>query len=138
MEPTSAAGSGYVVTKVMSAVAGLIGGLSLAVFWQPEKIRAHGKMAAGAIIGGISVGGSVALSGIVAKQLGLDMTNADTALGLGFLMGLISVGIINFLANFFDKREKADILDVAREVRSSAAKPPVAKRKPPVKTGGRK
>lgn len=135
MEPASTGGTGFLAGKLLSAIAGMIGGLSLSVFWQPEKIRQHGKLAAGAIVGGISVGGSVALGGMVAKYLGLEMDNMDTALGIGFMMGLVSVGVINFLANFFDKREGADILEVAREVKQNAGTKS-ASRKPT--KGGRK
>lgn len=132
---TATAGTGFVVGKGLSALAGLIGGLSVSVFWQPEKIKQHGKLAAGAIIGGISVGGSFTLGGMVAKYLGMDFADMDTALGIGFMVGVASVGLINFIANFFDNHEKDDILEVTKEVNQArkrvAAKPkPRASRKP--------
>lgn len=126
---TATAGTGFVVGKVLSALAGLIGGLSVSVFWQPEKIKQHGKLAAGAIIGGISVGGSFTLGGMVAKYLGMDFADMDTALGIGFVVGVASVGLINFIANFFDHREKDDILEVAKEVNKARKRVP-AKPKP--------
>ena len=111
----------------MSAAAGLIGGLTLSVFWQPEKIRQHGALAAGAIVGGISVGGAFTLTGMVASNLGLDITNVDTAMGVGFCLGILIIALVNFLANFFAARENQDIIQVAselRNVRSSMAQKP--------------
>ena len=115
------------VSKAMSAAAGLIGGLTLSVFWQPEKIRQHGALAAGAIVGGISVGGAFTLTGMVASNLGLDITNVDTAMGVGFCLGILIIALVNFLANFFAARENQDIIQVAselRNVRSSMAQKP--------------
>jgi len=134
---TATAGTGFVIGKVLSALAGLIGGLSVSVFWQPEKIKQHGKLAAGAIIGGISVGGSFTLGGMVAKYLGMDFADMDTALGIGFVVGVASVGLINFIANFFDHRETDDILEVAHEVKQARKRSP-AKTKPRATTRTRK
>lgn len=123
-------GTSFLIGKALSALAGLIGGLSISVFWQPEKIKQHGKLAAGAIIGGISVGGSFTLGGLVAKYLGMDFADMDTALGIGFVVGVASVGIVNFIANFFDHREKDDILEVAQEVNKARKRLPAKKRAP--------
>lgn len=121
-------GDALTVSKAMSAAAGLIGGLTLSVFWQPEKIRQHGALAAGAIVGGISVGGAFTLTGMVASNLGLDISNVDTAMGVGFCLGILIIALVNFLANFFAARENQDIIQVAselRNVRNSMASKPV-------------
>jgi len=116
---TTTTGTGFIIGKALSALAGLIGGLSISVFWQPEKIKQHGRLAAGALIGGISVGGAFTLGGLVARYLGLDLADMDTALGIGFVIGVTSVGIINFIANFLERRESRDILEVVGEVREA-------------------
>lgn len=114
-EPVSS--GSFALGKLLSGVAGFFGGLSVSFFWQPKKLHEYGRLAAGAIIGGISVAASMALGGIVASRLRLDMNDADTALGMGYLIGILSVGIISFLANYFDKRDGQDILEVARELK---------------------
>lgn len=124
-EPISSTGGAtFIIGKGLSALSGLIGGLSIAALWQPQKLRRHGALAAGAIVGGMSVGGAVAMGGMIAKWLGLDYADLDTVLGIGFLVGACSVGLINLLANFFDNHEKDDILEVAREVKQTTRTAP--------------
>ena len=129
--PEPIVGSGFAMGKLYSGVAGFFGGLSVSFFWQPKKLHSYGKLAAGAIIGGISVAAAIALGGIVAGRLGLDMNNADTAMGMGYMVGILSVGIISFLANYFDKRDGHDILQIAEELRgkAKASKKKISKKK---------
>jgi len=129
---TATGGITFVIGKGLSALAGLMGGLSIAALWQPQKLRRHGALAAGAIIGGMSVGGAVALGGMLAKWLGLDYADLDVVLGIGFLVGACSVGLINLLANFFDNHEGDDILEVAQEV--NKARQTLTKKAPRRKT----
>lgn len=126
--------TGFAVGKAMSAAAGFFGGLSVSFFWQPAKLHKHGRLAAGAIIGGIAVFASTSLGGVIARQLGVDINDPDNALGIGYVIGAMSVGVLSLLANFFDKREGQDLVDVVQEVRSigkskQPAKAP-AKRRP--------
>lgn len=124
---------GFALTKALSAVAGLFGGLSVSFFWQPKKLHEHGKLAAGAIVGGIAVGAAFTLGGIVIKQFGLESESVDIALGVGYIVGILSVGFIGLLANFFEKREGQDLLQVAQEVKSQVQGRAQAEAKPAVK-----
>lgn len=119
MEPTSTTTVAYILSKGAAALAGLFGGLSVSIFWQPKKLHQHGKLAAGAIIGGIAVSAAFTTGGIIARWVGLDFQEVDVALGLGYAIGAVSVGLIAWLANFFDRREGKDILEVANEVRGA-------------------
>jgi hypothetical protein len=110
----------YAISKGAAALTGLFGGLSIAFFWQPKKLHQHGKLAAGAIIGGIATSASFALGGVVASIAGLNFEDIDIALGIGYLVGALSVGVISFLAKFFDNHEGEDLLEVARKVKSVA------------------
>ena len=127
MEPVSSAG-GFFLSKLASGLAGLFGGLSVSFFWQPKKLHQHGKLAAGAIIGGISVSGAFALGGLFARWCGIDFDQVDNALGIGYLIGIICVGMIAWLANFLEKREDKDIHEVVQEVRSATSSKPPEKR----------
>jgi hypothetical protein len=125
MEPGSTTEFGYAISKGAAALAGLFGGLSVSFFWQPKKLHQHGKLAAGAIIGGMAVSAAFTLGGMVARWLGLNFNDVDTALGLGYIIGILCVGIIAWLANFLERRENKDILEVVQEVRSAASGTPV-------------
>lgn len=122
MEPSSV--EGLLLAKIAGGIAGLIGGLSLATMWLPERFKKHGKMAAGATIGGISVGSAMTLGGLVASLFNLDPRSLDVALGIGFLVGAVSVGCINLIANYFAAREEDDVIDAVQElIPSKVAKP---------------
>jgi hypothetical protein len=123
MEPASTTAGGYMISKGAVSLAALLGALSVSMFWQPKKLHQHGKLAAGAIIGGISVSAAFALGGLVAKWTGLNFEEIDTALGLGYAIGVLSVAVIAWVANFLEKRENRDILEVVQEVRGKGPAP---------------
>lgn len=110
----------FFISQILAAFAGLFGGLSISFFWQPKKLHRHGRFSAGLIIGSISVGATFALGGIVSRWLGMNFNEADTAMGLGYVVGAVSVGVIAWLANFFNRREDDDILEVAGELKRVA------------------
>jgi Kef-type K+ transport system membrane component KefB len=116
IEPNTAAATGFAVSKIYYAVAGLFGGAALAFFWTPAKLSKHGRMAAGAIVGGVSVGSAVIFGGALAVFFGMNPNDANTALAMGGGVGVSSVAIISLLANFFEKRENKDLLEVVKEV----------------------
>ena len=136
MEPTTTAVGGYAISKTATAIAGLFGSLSMSFLWMPKKFREHGRLAAGAIVGGMGVMAAIALGGLIIKQFGLDPESLDVALGIGYLVGAASVGVIGWLANFFERRESKDILQVAQEMKQTqeAPKKPVRK----VRAGAKK
>jgi hypothetical protein len=133
MEPTSSTIGGFYISKLALMLSGLLGGLSVSFFYQPAKIKEKGRLTAGAIIGGIAVAAAVALGGIVATVLGLSMRDIDVALGLGWLIGLLSVGLVTWAANLLEKNEKKDLLQVVQEVRDVAQGKEPAPRKPAAK-----
>jgi hypothetical protein len=132
-DPISSFSGGYVISKGAAALAGLFGGLSVSFFWQPQRLHQHGRLAAGAIIGGISVSASFALGGLIARWAGLNFSDVDVALGLGYAIGVMCVGVIAWVANFLEKRENDDIMEVVQEVRGNkTATPKKTVRKPAV------
>jgi hypothetical protein len=113
---TVAAAGGWMIGKLAPAVGGLFGGLSLAMFWTPEKLREKGTVASVFIAGGISAMAGFSFTGGVATYLGISGEKIDVVIGLAWLLGLCSVAIMNWIANFMSKREHMDIAEVAQEI----------------------
>ncbi|AVF37489.1 hypothetical protein BV494_18080 [Rahnella sikkimica] len=110
----------FLISQILAAFSGLFGGLSISFFWQPKKLHQHGRLSAGLIICSISVAATFALGGLVSRWLGMNFDQADNAMGLGYGLGVVSVGVIAWLANFFNRREDSDILEVAGELKRAA------------------
>lgn len=114
---------GFLIEKLAPAIGGLFGGLSLAMFWTPEKLQEKGKIASIFIAGGISAMAGFSFTGIVAEKLNINAQHLDMLIGLAWVLGLCSVAIINWVSNYMSKREHMDIKEIAEEI----------KRKPRVK-----
>ena len=116
------------ISEALLAFSGLFGGVSISFFWQPQRLHQHSRFMAGIIFGGISMGAAVALGGLAARWLKMDLNQADITLGLGYILGAMSNGLIVWLANFFRQHEQRDIFDVAsvikNKVRHESLSPP--------------
>jgi|688.fasta_scaffold927736_2 hypothetical protein len=110
----------WLIDKLIYAVTACFGAFGLAAFWTPNHLQTHSKLAQGCIIGGIAVGSSIALGGFLLLKLGLNPEQTDNVTAVGFLVGVSSVAILNFLGNFFDKREEKDIIEIVKEVKDLA------------------
>ena len=105
------------ISEALLAFSGLFGGVSISFFWQPQRLHQHSRFVAGVIFGGISMGAAIALGGLAARWLKIDLTQADITLGLGYILGALSNGLIVWLANFFRRHEQQDIFDVASVIK---------------------
>lgn len=115
----TAAAGGWLIGKLAPALGGLFGGLSLAMFWTPEKLREKGKVASVFIAGGISAMAGFSFTGVAAMWLGVPPDKLDTVIGLAWFLGLSSIAIMNWLANYMAKREHMDIGEVAEDMQKS-------------------
>jgi len=113
---------GFLIDKLAPALGGLFGGLSLAMFWTPEKLQEKGKVASVFIAGGISAMAGFAFTGIVAEKLSIESEKLDMLIGLAWVLGLLSVAVINWVSNYMVKREHMDISEVAEEIKQKRAK----------------
>ena len=113
---------GFLIEKLAPALGGLFGGLSLAMFWTPEKLQEKGKIASVFIAGGISAMAGFAFTGIVADKLSIGTDKLDMLIGLAWILGLCSVDVINWVSNYMVKREHMDISEVAEEIKHKRAK----------------
>lgn len=115
----TAAAGGWLIGKLAPALGGLFGGLSLAMFWTPEKLREKGKVASVFIAGGISAMAGFSFTGVVAMWLGLPPDKLDMIIGLAWFLGLSSIAIMNWVANYMARREHMDIGEVAEDMRAA-------------------
>lgn len=113
---------GFLIEKLAPALGGLFGGLSLAMFWTPEKLQEKGKVASVFIAGGISAMAGFAFTGIVAEKLGISSEKLDVLIGLAWVLGMCSVAVINWVSNYMVKREHMDIGEIAEEIKHKRAK----------------
>jgi hypothetical protein len=108
---------GFLIEKLAPALGGLFGGLSLAMFWTPEKLQKKGKVASVFIAGGISAMAGFAFTGIVAEKLDINSEKLDVLIGLAWVLGMCSVAVINWVSNYMVKREHMDIQEIADEIK---------------------
>lgn len=108
---------GFLIEKLAPAIGGLFGGLSLAMFWTPEKLQEKGKNAAVFIAGGISAMAGFAFTGIAAEKLNISSEKLDMLIGLAWVLGLCSVAVINWVSNYMVKKEHMDIQEIANEIK---------------------
>jgi hypothetical protein len=113
---------GFLIEKLAPALGGLFGGLSLAMFWTPEKLQEKGKVASVFIAGGISAMAGFAFTGIAAEKLDINSEKLDVLIGLAWVLGMCSVAVINWVSNYMVKREHMDIGEVADEIKHKRAK----------------
>jgi hypothetical protein len=113
---------GFLIEKLAPALGGLFGGLSLAMFWTPEKLQEKGKVASVFIAGGISAMAGFAFTGLVAEKLNISSEKLDVLIGLAWMLGMCSVAVINWVSNYMVKREHMDIGEVADEIKHKRAK----------------
>ena len=113
---------GFLIEKLAPALGGLFGGLSLAMFWTPEKLQEKGKVASVFIAGGISAMAGFAFTGLAAEKLGIGSDKLDVLIGLAWVLGLSSIAVINWVSNYMSKREHMDIGEVAEEIKQKRAK----------------
>jgi hypothetical protein len=108
---------GFLIEKLAPALGGLFGGLSLAMFWTPEKLQEKGKVASVFIAGGISAMAGFAFTGLVAEKLNINPDKLDVLIGLAWVLGMCSVAVINWVSNYMVKREHMDIQEIADEIK---------------------
>ena len=119
-EPVTTTASGFALAKLYYGLSALFCGMVVMFLRNKPTLKNHGRAASGAIVGGVSVGSGVIFGGALAVYMGMDPNDANTALAVGGLIGLFAVAIIMALANFFDKTEGKDIVEVAVGMRQAA------------------
>ncbi|WP_233973330.1 hypothetical protein [Pectobacterium versatile] len=104
-------------SDTITSISGLFDGLNIPFFWRPRKQNDYSKYTSALII--ISASSAFSLVGIISGMPHINTSKIENAIGLGYLIGAIAVGLVTLLANFFSYRENSDILDIASKIKQA-------------------
>lgn len=107
----------WLIGKIAPTIAALFAGLTLVMFWTPQKLLEKGKIASIFIAGAISASFGFAFTGLLLHYLGLPTASLDYVIGAGWLLGFFSVAIMNWITNWISKRAVKDIAEIINEVK---------------------
>lgn len=104
--------TGYITAKVASMIGGLFGGFAILTFIRPKSISEAFMR------GGVSVGSSMVFTYPLLDMLGIS-NNWETQLMGGFCVGFLAYTVLGMVANFLQKNQDKDIVEVVKEVRKN-------------------
>lgn len=102
--------TGYLTAKVASMIGGLFGGFAILTFIRPKTISEAFMR------GGVSVGSSMVFTYPLIDMIGLS-NNWETQLMGGFCVGFLAYTVLGMVANFLQKNQHKDIVQVVKEVK---------------------
>lgn len=102
--------TGYITAKVASMIGGLFGGFAILTFIRPKSISEAFMR------GGVSVGSSMVFTYPLIDMIGLS-NNWETQLMGGFCVGFLAYTVLGMVANFLQKNQHKDIVQVVKEVK---------------------
>lgn len=100
--------------KTMIAASGLAGGITIAGVYIPKKIAEKGIWLGGVIVGASSVFSSLAFTEIILSKLNFD-PNIYT-IPVAFIIGGISLFVINSIGNWARKHEEDTVFEVIKDI----------------------
>lgn len=102
--------TGYLTAKVASMIGGLFGGFAILTFIKPKTISEAFMR------GGVSVGSSMVFTYPLLEMVGIS-NNWETQLMGGFCVGFLAYTVLGMVANFLQKNQHKDIVQVVKEVK---------------------
>ena len=102
--------TGYITAKVASMIGGLFGGFAILTFIRPKSISEAFMR------GGVSVGSSMVFTYPLLDMIGIS-NNWETQLMGGFCVGFLAYTVLGMIANFLQKNQHKDIVQVVKEVK---------------------
>ena len=102
--------TGYLSAKVASMVGGLFGGFAILTFIKPKTIGEAFMR------GGMSVGSSMVFTQPLLDIVGIS-NNWETQLMGGFCVGFLAYTVLGMIANFLQKNQHKDIVEVVKDVK---------------------
>lgn len=100
----------YLTAKVASMIGGLFGGFAILTFIKPKNISEA------FIRGGVSVGSAMVFGQPLLTIMEIS-NNWETQLMSGFCVGFLSYTVLGMIANFLQKNQNKDIVQVVKDVK---------------------
>lgn len=100
----------YLSAKVASMIGGLLGGFAILTFIKPTSIKEA------FIRGGMSVGSAIVFADPLLDLVKIQ-NNWETQLMSGFCVGFLAYTVLGMVANFLEKNQHKDIVNVVKEIK---------------------
>lgn len=110
----------FFTNKVVGIISALLGVAGLTVFWIPPKLRGKQGIAVGILIGGVASIMSVLFGEIAITYFKLDPFDIEVRMAVNGAIGIVSLPLMGWLSNFFEKRSGKDIVQIANELRGKS------------------
>lgn len=105
----------YLTTKIASMLGGLFGGAAILTFIKPKTVGEAFTR------GGVSVGSAIVFAGPLLNILEM-RDNWEGQMMAGFCIGFVSYSILGMVANFLEKNQSKDIIEVISDVKDKNKK----------------
>lgn len=103
---------GFLTTKVASMIGGLFGGAAILTFIKPKSITEAFTR------GGVSVGSAIIFSIPLLETLKMSI-DWEFQMMAGFCVGFIAYSVLGMIANFLEKNQSKDILQVVKDAKAA-------------------
>jgi hypothetical protein len=103
--------SGILATKLASMIGGLFGGATILTFIKPKTVGEAFTR------GGVSVGSAIIFAVPILEWMNVAVT-WESQLVAGFCVGFVSYSILGMVANFLQKNQHRDIVEVASDLKN--------------------
>ena len=98
--------STWLLTKVYSLAAAILGGLTLFIFWTPKRFAEKGKTLAAFMAGAVSGVAGTIFSPVVLYWLDFPLHSLDFIIAGSFFTGFVSVAILYVVALYIRKKSE--------------------------------
>ena len=109
----------WIAAKLMMTLSSLFGVFGLSSFWMPPRLKAMSLRAQYLIIGGFTSTATFTTGSFILHKLGMSVTQIDSLMFGGFILGLLLLPVLHFFSNALHKRKNDDLFDVAKDVNES-------------------
>ena len=106
-----------ILLTLLKAASGATGSSIISLFWRPHAIARMSLWLSGVVTGAIGAIIAVMWTGFLIEKLGMEPRNTEHVMTIALAIGMMSLGIAGWIANFMKKREGQDIGQIANEIR---------------------
>ena len=111
----------FILKKIIIAVSSFVGVGTVSVFWLPKGLRGYSPLRVGVSLGAAGVGLPQIVVPFAMQWFGAS-TDIETLVFFSGVAGIMSVPVVVWLTNYFDRSSDKTIFEVAKEVRAGEEK----------------